>query len=103
MLPHDCGFSKGKLSYKVCIKSVYCSICDDYGVNENKTWMNGDRFYTTRYGVFGDEGKITERSLPDNLTLWIVTHSKGLTRKRSVWACIYLIPTTQVQARSSPQ
>lgn len=42
-LPHDDCFGKIKNSYT---KSVYCSISDDYGVNANKVWMNGDCFYT---------------------------------------------------------
>ena len=64
-LPHEDGFSKVKYPY---IKSVYYSICDDYGVNADKTWMNGDWFYTTGYGVFGLEVKATKRSPPDSLT-----------------------------------
>ena len=38
-LPHENGFSKVKDSY---IKSAYYSICDDYGVNADETWMHGD-------------------------------------------------------------
>ena len=38
-LPHKDGFSKVKNSY---IKSAYYSICDDYGVNADETWMHGD-------------------------------------------------------------
>ena len=50
-LPHADGFSKVKIYY---IKIVYCSICDDYGVNVDETWMHGDWFNTTEYGIFGD-------------------------------------------------
>ena len=57
------------------------SICDDYDVNADETWINGDWFYTTKYGVFVDEGKATERSPLDNLTRWIITPSNGFTRK----------------------
>ena len=38
-LPHEDGFSKIKNVY---IKSVYYSICDDYGVDADETWMHGD-------------------------------------------------------------
>ena len=64
-------------------------------------------FYTTGYGIFGHEVKATKRSPPDNLTRWIITQSKGFTRKgiekisRSVRAYVYLVLTSQVQVRSS--
>ena len=45
-LPNEVGFSKVKNAY---IKSAYYSICDDYGVDANETWMRGDWFYTTDY------------------------------------------------------
>ena len=64
-LPHEDGFSKVKNAY---IQSAYYSICDDYGVNLDETWMHGDWFYKTDYGIFGHEVKGTERSPPDNLT-----------------------------------
>ena len=38
-LPHEDGFSKFKNAY---IQSVYYSLCDDYGVNADETWMYGD-------------------------------------------------------------
>ena len=38
-LPHEDSFSKVKISY---IKSTYYCICDDYGVNADETWINGD-------------------------------------------------------------
>ena len=77
------------------------------GVDANEIWMYGDWFYTTDYAIFGNEVKATERSPPDNLTRWIITQSKGFTRKsieqisRSVRAYVYLVLTSQVQARSS--
>ena len=52
-------------------------------------------------------GWATERSLTDNLTRWIIPQSKGFTRNgieqisRSVRAYVYLVLTSQVQARSS--
>ena len=69
--------------------------------------MYGEWFYTTDYGIFGHEVKATERSPPDNLTRWIITQSKGFTRKgiekisRSVMAYVYLVLSVQVQARST--
>ena len=77
-LPHENGFTKVKNSY---IKRVYYSTCDDYGVNADETWMHGDWFYTTKYGIFGNGVKATERTPSENLTQWIITQSKGLRRK----------------------
>ena len=102
--PDEDGFRKVKNGY---IKSAYYSICDKYGLDADETWMHGDWFYTTDYGIFGHEVKATERSPPDNLTRWIITKSKGFTRKgiekisRSVSAYVYLVFTSQVQVRSS--
>ena len=76
--PHKNGFSKVKNAY---IKSAYYSICDDYGVDSDETWMYGDWFYTADYGSFGHELKATEKSPQDDLTRWIITRSKGFTRK----------------------
>ena len=67
--------------------------------------MYGVRFYTTDYAIFGNEVKVTERSPPDNLTRWIITQSKGFTKKdiekisRSVRGYVYLVLPAQVQAR----
>ena len=69
--------------------------------------MHGDWFYATDYGIFGHEVKAIERSPPDNLTRWIIPQSKGFTRKviekisRAVKAYVYLVLTSQVQARSN--
>ena len=38
-LPQDNSFSKVNNSY---INSAHYSFCDDYGVNVDKTWLNGD-------------------------------------------------------------
>ena len=71
------------------------------------TWVYGDWFYTTDYAIFGHEVKATERYPPNNLTRWIIAESKGFTKKgieqtsRSVRAYVYLVLTSQVQARSS--
>ena len=103
-LQHEYGSSKVKKSY---IKSAYCSICDDYGVNTDKIWIHGNWFYTTDYRIFGHEVKATGRSLSDNLTQWIIKQSRGFSKKRienisrSVRVYVYLLLTSQVQARSS--
>ena len=77
-LPHEDGLSKVKSAY---INSAYYRICNDYGVDVNETWMDGDWFYTTGYGIFGHEVKATKRSPPDNLTRWIMTSLKVLQEK----------------------
>ena len=103
-LSHEDGFRKVKNAY---IKSAYYSICDDYGVGADETCIHGDWFYMIDYGIFGNEVKATESSPPDNLTRWISTWSKGFTRKeiekisKSVREHVYLVLTSQVQARSS--
>ena len=63
-LAHKDGFGKVKISY---IKIAYYSICDDYGVNADETWMHGDWFYTTGDGIFRYEVKVTKTTPPDNL------------------------------------
>ena len=99
-LPHEDGFSKVKNDYE---RSAYYSVCDQYGVNPDETWMYGEWFYMTDYGTFGHE----ESSPPDNLTRWIITQCKGLTRKgiektsKSVMAYVYLVLSSQTQARST--
>ena len=101
-LPHENGFSNVKNAY---IERVYYSICHDYGVDADETWMYGDWFYTKDYGIFSHEAKGTERSPPDNLTRRIIAQSKGFARKgieqisRSVRAYVYLVLTSQVKAR----
>ena len=103
-LPHEDGSSKVKNNY---IQSAYYSIYDYYGVDADETWIHGDWFYTTVYGIFVHGIKATERSPSDNLSRWIITRFKGFTRKgieqisRSVRAYAYLVFTSQVQARSS--
>ena len=69
--------------------------------------MYGDCFYTTHDAILTSELKATKRSPRNNLTQWIITQSKGFTRKsiekisRSVRAVVYLVFTFQVQVRSS--
>ena len=72
------GFSKVKDLY---IISTYYSICDDYSVNADQTWMNGDWLFTTKYGVFDDKGMASEGSPPGNLKWWIIIQSKDFTKK----------------------
>ena len=64
-LPHENSFSKVKNAY---IKSAYYTICDEYGIDANQTWMDGDGFYTTGDANFGDEVNATKSSPPDNPT-----------------------------------
>ena len=103
-LPHEDGFSKVKNDYE---RSAYYSVCDQYGVNPDETWTYGEWFYTTDYGIFGCEVKATERSRPDNLMRWIITQSKGFTRKgiekiiKSVIGYTYLVLSSQAQTRST--
>ena len=103
-LPDEDGFSKVKNAY---ITSAYYNVCDDYSIDAaEETWMYRDWFYKTGYGIFAHEVKATKRSPPDNLTRWIITRSKGFTRKgiektsRSVREYLYLVLTSHVQARS---
>ena len=72
----------------------------------NNGWMEIG-FVLTAYGIFGHEVKATERSPIDKFTWWITTQSKGFTKNgienisRFVWTYVYLVLTSQVQARSS--
>ena len=77
-LPHEDGFSKVKNDWE---RSAYYSVHDQHGVNPDEAWMYGEWFYTTDFGIFGHEVKALERSPLDNLTRWIITQSKGFTRK----------------------
>ena len=69
--------------------------------------MYGDWLYTTNYGIFGHEVKATEKISTRKRYTMDITQSKGFTRKgieqisRSVRAYVYLVLTSQVQARSS--
>ena len=56
------------------MKIVYYNNCDSYLVNADGIWMHWDYFYTTKYGVFGDEAKTTERCPPDNIMRWILSN-----------------------------
>ena len=61
-LPHDGGFSEVRNAF---IKNSYNSICNDYVVNPDKTWLHGNWFYTKSYAVFTSELKAAKRSPPD--------------------------------------
>ena len=104
LLSREYDFRKVKNYY---IKSAYCIICDDYGVNIDEIWMNWDCFNTTTYNNFGDRGKTMQRSPSDNRARWITTHFKGFMRKnigkinRSVRLYVFLVLTSQFQARST--
>ena len=69
--------------------------------------MYGDWLYTTNYGIFGHEVKAIEKISTRKRYTMDITQSKGFTRKgieqisRSVRAYVYLVLTSQVQARSS--
>ena len=88
-------------------KEDYFQVCDEYGVDPLKVWLFGDWFYTEEWAVFCcNGGKQTKVAPPKNLTRWILKTSKGFTRvglsmiSKSVCAYVYLLLTSQVQARS---
>ena len=63
------------------INSAFYVICNDYGINPNETWIHGDWFYMTSYAIFTTESKAIKRSPPDDVGRWVITRSRGLTRK----------------------
>ena len=69
--------------------------------------MRGDWFYTTSYAIFTTGSNATNGFPIDDVGRWIITQSRGLTRKgienisRSLRAYVYLVLTSQVQATSS--
>ena len=72
-----------------------------------EVWLLGEWYYTTNWAVFGDNNqKRTKVAPPNNLTRWILRTSKGFTRdglamiSKSVRAYVYILLTSQVQARS---
>ena len=86
-LPNEDDFNKNKYC---SFKSVYYSFCDDYGVNGNEIWINGNCFYVTKYDNSGDEGK----SPPDIFTLWILTPRLTV---RVLVHIRYIVPTSAPQ------
>ena len=91
---------------KIFTLKARCIVSLMTGFNPDEKWMHGDWFYTRDYSIFGCEVKATESSPPDNLTPWIIKRSRGFGRKkiekinRSVRAYVYLVLTSQIQARS---
>ena len=91
---------------KILILRAYYGIYD-YGVNTDEIWMNRDWSYLKKYSVFNNLGTATERCPIENIPRWIITQSKGFARKciekvsKSVRAFVYLVLTSQIQARSS--
>ena len=69
-LLHVYHFTQGQACY---------SILDDSGVNEDEIWINGIGFTQQKNDNFGDGGKTTHRSPPDNLKQWIITKSGDFT------------------------
>ena len=51
--------------FKVSTCGEY-SFCGDYSAISHEMWMNGDWFHRAAYSNFGDHGKATKRSPPDN-------------------------------------
>ena len=85
----------------------YFQVCDEYGVDPLEVWLFGDWYYAEEWAVFCcNVGKRTKVAPPKNLTRWILKTSKDLTRvgltmiSKSVRAYVYLLLTSQVQARS---
>ena len=76
-------------------------------MNPSDVWLFGDWYYTEEWAVFCcNGGKRTKVAPSKNLTRWILKTSKGFTRvgltmiSKSVRAYVYLLLTSQVQARS---
>ena len=88
-------------------KEDYFQVCEEYGVDPLEVWLFGDWYYTEKWAVFCcNGGKRTKVAPPKNLTRWILKTSKSFTRigltmiSKSVRAYVYLLLTSQVQARS---
>ena len=103
-LPREERYKKTNNSYS---KEDYFQVCEEYGVDPLEVWLFGDWFYTEEWAVFCcNEGKRTKVAPPKNLTRWILKTSKVFTRvgltmiSKSVHAYVYLLLTSQVQARS---
>ena len=98
-LPREERYKKTNNPY---LKEDYFQVCEEYGVDPLEVWLFGDWYYTEEWAVFCcNGGKRTK-----NLTRWILKTSKGFTRvgltmiSKSVRAYVYLLLTSQVQARS---
>ena len=103
-LPREERYKKTNNPYS---KEDYFQVCDEYGVDPSEVWLFGDWYYTEEWAVFCcNGGKRTKVAPPKNLTHWILKTSWGFTRigltmiSKSVRAYVYLLLTSQVQARS---
>ena len=103
-LPREERYKKTNNPY---LKEDYFQVCDKYSVDPLEVWLFGDWYYTEEWAVFCcNGGKRTKVAPPKNLTHWILKTSKGFTRigltmiSKSVRAYVYLLLTSQVQARS---
>ena len=103
-LPREERYKKTNNPYS---KEDYFQVCDEYGVDPLEVWLFEDWYYTEEWAVFCcNGGKRTKVAPPENLTRWILETSKGFRRVRltmiskSVRAYVYLLLTSQVQARS---
>ena len=83
------------------------SICDDYRIDANGIWMDGDKSYKPVYGTITGGAKAKTKSLPDILTQWKITHSNVFNNKfvkkgsKSVWKHAGLLLSSQVQEKLS--
>ena len=103
-LPREERYKKTNNPYS---KEDYFQVCEEYGVDPLEVWIFGDWYYTEKWAVFCcNGGKRTKVALPKHLTRWILKTYKGFTRigltmiSKSVRAYVYLLLTSQVQARS---
>ena len=103
-LPREKRYKKTSNPY---FKEDYFQVCNEYGVDPLEVWLFRDWFYTEEWAVFCcNGGKRTKVAPPKNLTRWTLKTSKGFTRvgltmiSKSVPAYVYLLLTSQVQARS---
>ena len=103
-LPREERYKKTNKPYS---KEDYFQVWKEYGVDPLEAWLFGDWYYTEERAVFCcNGGKRTKIAPPKNLTRWILKTSKGFTRielsmiSKSVRAYVYLLLTSQVQARS---
>ena len=103
-LPREERYKKTDNPYS---KKDYFQVCDEYGVDPLGVWLFGDWYYAEEWAVFCcNGGKRTKVAPPKNLTCWILKTSKGFTLvgltmiRKSVRAYVYLLLTSEVQARS---
>ena len=103
-LPREERYKKNNNPYS---KEDFFQVCEEYGVDPLEVWLFGDWYYTEKWAVFcRNGGKRTKVAPPKNLTRWILKTSKGFTCiglpmiSKSVRAYVYLLLTSQVQARS---